>query len=765
MRNQHLILITCCVVGSIHLIHSGQKLLLLCAFLLLLAYGIFYKRHRAILLVVVFSSLVFSMKAILEMNALKSWSDGQSVDITIYFNQPLDQKGSKLRSIVETNGGEKLLFESSIQDQSRMNLIEKTLRPGIQCRVKGEIKQPPSATNFHAFDYRQYLHSKGVFWVIHSDFISSKDCSVKNSFFSFTPIFQIHDFIIKKINETLPSPTRELTLALLLGDRDKLKPEVLEAYEHLGIVHLLAISGLHVSLLSILLIRVAIRIGITREGATIFVIVILPIYAILTGATPSVVRAVIMAVIVLMAVLWKVRISLLRIFFLTFFLVLFFQPFTIYAVGFQLSYGVTLGLILSARIFSEKSREVKRLFLVSFIAFIASLPFLLFHFFTFSPYSVFLNILYVPLYSFILLPLSWLLALCSVVFGNAPLLLVEFSNKLIYAADFIALFFDRLPLFSLIIGRPKSFQLFHLIMGSLLLFLLLEKKKARPLLLLFIGSLMYASFTIQNIEAEITIIDIGQGDSILIQLPFNKGTYLIDTGGASAEWQAKNKNSYVAAKEVVIPYLQSLGISKIDKLILSHGDLDHAGGATILLKDIGVKELVIGRKINDSDLEKEIMGIAKAENVPIQKVQAGDYWQTNYAYFEVVSPVGNESNENDSSVVIKAVIADTTFLFAGDISVEIEQRLISTHPSLQADFLKLAHHGSNTSTSVEFLQAVNPQFAIISAGKNNWYGHPHEEVLKRLENQNVKVLRTDQHGAILIKINPFTNGTIQTKHP
>ncbi|GAA0340960.1 hypothetical protein GCM10008967_34110 [Bacillus carboniphilus] len=281
----------------------------------------------------------------------------------------------------------------------------------------------------------------------------------------------------------------------------------------------------------------------------------------------------------------------------------------------------------------------------------------------------------------------------------------------------------------------------------------------------FIMTLSSSVLLIPNVNSIVTMIDIGQGDSILIQMPLNKGTYLIDTGGADWDQEKDEEDQYIAARSILIPYLKSLGITKVDKLIITHGDLDHAGGTLLLMEEFKISELVLGKKLLFSDLEKDILGKAKAEGIHIHYAKEGDYWETLGGRFEILSPEGKEVNENDRSIVIKAKIHDIGFLFTGDISKEKEQTIIRRYPNLKADVLKVGHHGSNTSTSNIFLRKLNPSYALISVGRKNWYGHPHKEVLERLATEEIQVLRTDENGAIQIKINPFFGGTIRTKMP
>ncbi|GAB6249213.1 hypothetical protein BCSAG_05300 [Bacillus cereus] len=266
-------------------------------------------------------------------------------------------------------------------------------------------------------------------------------------------------------------------------------------------------------------------------------------------------------------------------------------------------------------------------------------------------------------------------------------------------------------------------------------------------------------------SGSVTFIDVGQGDAILIRLPYDKGIYLIDTGGTlrvnKEEWQQK-KHEFSVGNDVLIPFLQKEGIKTIDKLIVTHGDADHIGAAQELLSYIPVKEVVFGRKGKDAVLEKVVKKRALEKEMKITEVGEGESWSVNEAEFFVLAPKGKEKSENNASIVIWAKFGGLKWLFTGDLEEEGEKILVEAYPDLQVDVLKVAHHGSNTSSIEPFLNVIQPRVAIISVGKQNRYGHPHKEVIERFEKMGSAIWRTDKQGAISY-VFKGENGTFKSK--
>jgi competence protein ComEC len=315
----------------------------------------------------------------------------------------------------------------------------------------------------------------------------------------------------------------------------------------------------------------------------------------------------------------------------------------------------------------------------------------------------------------------------------------------------------KLPMIKLVFTHPPFWLVLIYIMCIIYLFDAIQQKNQKQLskasILFSVVLLMHYFSPYFNPFGKVMFIDVGQGDSIFIKLPFHRGNYLIDTGGKmilkDEEWK-KRKNSFSTGKDIVIPILKGEGISKLDKLIFSHGDFDHIGGGIDLLKSFQVKTLCVGDKVQYKPVEKDMIQFAKKKGITISKLHKGSSWKNKSGEFHVLSPKSHyQGEENHGSIVIYALVGGHSWLFTGDFEQLGEEQLIQRYPNLTIDYLKVGHHGSETSSSLEFLKKIKPQVGIISVGKKNRYGHPKPVILNRFDSLRVPILRTDQNGAII----------------
>ena len=683
-------------------------------------------------------------------------------------NKPLGESYEATRGVIYNTpliNGDRLSFQVEDQNKNIVQLSYKMksasekkqmrqLHAGVSCIFDGERKEPQIARNFHGFNYRDYLYKQNIHFILEATYIS--ECR-KTSLSLVQWILLLRQQAILGVTEMFPEQSGAFMNALLFGDRQQMTFEVEEQYQQFGLVHLLAISGSHIVLLMVIMYFILLRSGVTREIATVCLIFFIPIYMILAGASPSVIRASITGVLMLIAFMCSIRLSSLDALSITAICMLIFDPYLVFNIGFQFSFVGSFALLLSAPLLLESGNGVIRNSIyISLISQLVSTPILLYHFGYYSPYSIFLNILYVPFLSLFLLPCSIIILICLPII---PFLAKSFANVLSIGLnlsnDFLS-YCESLPFTRLNFGQTPILLVALYCVSIISVLMVWERRISKGMMFIFAGIFLFIStghyvYPYFRESGSVTFLDVGQGDAILIRLPYDQEIYLIDTGGTirlnKEEWQRK-KHEFSVGNDILIPYLQKEGIKKIDKLIVTHGDADHIGAAQELLSNITVKEVVFGRKEQEAILEKAVKKQALEKEVKISEVEEGESWRVNEAEFFVLAPTGKERSENNASIVLWAKLGGITWLFTGDLEEEGEKGLVATYPDLRADVLKVAHHGSNTSSITPFLSAVQPNIAIISVGERNRYGHPHKEVIERFEKMGIEIWRTDKQGAI-----------------
>ncbi|MCD8511093.1 MAG: DNA internalization-related competence protein ComEC/Rec2 [Bacillus sp. (in: Bacteria)] len=578
-------------------------------------------------------------------------------------------------------------------------------------------------------------------------------CSESNGGF----IYSIREKGIEKLMESNHRETSAIMAALVYGERSFLTEERINNYRQLGVLHLLAVSGLHVGMVTFAFYYVLIRLGITREKANIMLMVMLPFYIMIAGGAPSVVRASLLcfAALLMQTLKMPVRgINLLTFICLAYLL---YDPFILFHLGFQLSFLTSYALLLSNKLFREQNK-ILLLLKVTFVAQLITLPIIIFHFYEFSILAIPINLLFIPFISLWILPLSFFTVILASISPKLSTPIFLLSEK---SLSFAHYFLDKVAAMSwdmLVFGKPSTLILLVMMVFIIVLFVSLEWKSRRLISVSMV--LLCFAFAFQLLhpyfqrEATITVLDVGQGDAIVIELPRRKAVYLIDTGGV-VRWnedERENREFSGPGRRVIEPYLKGKGIGTIDRMILTHGHTDHVGEACFLLDTFAVKKVMYPLSPQVSTEGRAALSCAEENGVPIVWTSEGDRWTDAANIFYVMNPTGFEVKENDLSIVLLAVIEDVVFLFTGDIEEAAENRLISHYPAFELGVLKIAHHGSRTSTSQAFLEHFEPMVTVVSAGRNNRFGHPHGEVLDRLEENGIPLLRTDKHGAVMFHV-------------
>ena len=615
----------------------------------------------------------------------------------------IDYKKSKDKTTIWVKEKEKVL----VNYYSDINISY-----GDYIYVYGVFKKPKENGNFNLFNYKRYLLSNKINYVV----TSSKITIIKKNDNIF---YTLKNNLLKRIESA--NKSKGYILAFLYADKSLIEKDVYTKYQKIGVSHLFAVSGMHVSLISIVLLKLLNK--IKERKRYIIVSIFLSIYLFLTNFTISMVRATFQFILFFINKSFKLNIDNSNLVLFLFSILVIINPYNIYNIGFLFSFIISFTLIRCSKLI--KGKFIIKSLKTSLISFFSSMPVLINNFFEVNFLGIILNIIYIPFVSYILFPLS----LVTVLFPSLDNILYMFISYFEKVTDF----FSNIKFLSFSICKM---DIFLIIMYYLIFIYILKRKK--KLIYKIIIVIISLTFLINNgriVNNEVSILDVGQGDASLIRLK-NKNI-LIDTGG--------NIN-YDISKNILIPYFKSVGIKKIDYLVLTHGDYDHMGEAINLVENFKVEKVIFNCG-EFNDLEKKLIKVLDKKNTKyyscIKELNIDD----NKLYFLNTKEY---DNENDNSNVIYTELNGYKLMFMGDAEIEKEKDILGKYNLSNIDVLKVGHHGSKTSSSRTFIDEINPKYSIISVGKNNRYGHPNKEVLNTLEDS--KIYRTDQDGSIIFKI-------------
>lgn len=579
---------------------------------------------------------------------------------------------------------------------------------GDKIKVTGVLKEPSTNNIFNNFNYKKYLYNKKIYYIIEA----SKIDKIQNNN---NHIYTIKNLLYTRINSLKSS---NYIKALLFGD-NKLDKEIKTSYQINGISHLFSVSGFHINFITSIIYFYLDRVTYNKKIKYITVDIFLVLYLLLCNTT-SLLRCTVMNILLSINHLLKLNIKKIDIVLLTLILCIIINPFIIYDIGFIYSYTISFFLILYKNKYKTNNKLLKIIY-ISLISFLVSLPINIYTSYEINFLSIILNIIIVPIVSLILLPLS-LLTLIFPILDNILYLITSILEK-------ISLYTSNINIFKQILSKPS---IILIIIYYLVIILILSKNKHYYLILILL--IFHKTIPLYNSNLEVVMFDVGEADSMLISTPSKKVNILIDTGRG------------IDINNIII-YLKSIGISKLNYLIITHGDEDHIGGALYLIDNFKVDNVILN-KGDYTELEVELITHLKNKNIKytnnINKIPLlGSYmYLLNTKKF---------SNENDNSIVTYFEYQKYKFLFMGDSSSKTEEYLINNYNLANISFLKVGHHGSNTSSSPLFINKITPKVSLISVGRNNFYHHPNKEVLTNLSNS--VIYRTDINKSIKIKIN------------
>ena len=600
-----------------------------------------------------------------------------------------------------------------------------------EVELEGKLSEPEGQRNFGGFDYRAYLKTQGIYQTLTIKSIQS--LKKVSSWDIGENLSALRRKAVVWIKTHFPDPMRNYMTGLLFGHLDTDFEEMNELYSSLGIIHLFALSGMQVGFFMDGFKKLLLRLGLTQEKLKWLTYPFSLIYAGLTGFSASVIRS------LLQKLLAQHGYKGLDNFALTVLVLFIIMPNFFLTAGGVLSCAYAFILTMT----SKEGEGLKAVARESLVISLGILPILSFYFAEFQPWSIILTFVFSFLFDLVFLPHLSILFILSFVYP-----VTQFNFVFEYLENLIRLV-SQLASRPLVFGQPNAWLLILLLISLAILYDFRKNIKRVVGFSLFIVGLFF--LTKHPLENEITMLDVGQGESIFLRDVTGK-TILIDVGGKAESdkkiqaWQQKSTTSN--AQRTLIPYLKSRGVDKIDQLILTNTEKEHVGDLLEVTKAFHVGEILVSK---GSLTQKEFVAELEASQTKVRSVTAGDNFPIFGGYLEVLSPGKIGDGKRDNSLVLYGKLLDKHFLFTGNLKEEGEKELLKQYPNLEVDVLKVGQHGSNASSNPVFLEKLNPELSLISVGKNNRAKLPHQETLTRLEAIKSKIYRTDQNGAIRFK--------------
>ena len=597
--------------------------------------------------------------------------------------------------------------------------------------LEGKLSEPEGQRNFGGFDYQAYLKTQGIYQTLNIKKIQS--LQKVGSWDIGDNLSSLRRKTVVWIKTHFPDPMRNYMTGLLLGHLDTDFEEMNELYSSLGIIHLFALSGMQVGFFMDGFKKLLLRLGLTQEKLKWLTYPFSLIYAGLTGFSASVIRS------LLQKLLAQHGVKGLDNFALTVLVLFIVMPNFFLTAGGVLSCAYAFILTMT----SKEGEGLKAVARESLVISLGILPILSFYFAEFQPWSILLTFVFSFLFDLVFLPLL------SILFALSFLHPVIQLNFIFEWLEGIIRLVSQVASRSLVFGQPNAWLLILLLISLALVYDLRKNIKRLAVLSLLITGLFF--LTKHPLENEITMLDVGQGESIFLRDVTGK-TILIDVGGKAEsdkkieKWQEKAITSN--AQRTLIPYLKSRGVAKIDQLVLTNTDKEHVGDLLEVTKAFHVGEILVSK---GSLKQKEFVAELQATQTKVKSITAGESLQIFGSQLEVLSPSKIGDGDHEDSLVLYGKLLDKHFLFTGNLEEKGERDLLKHYHYLEVDVLKASQHGSKNSSSPAFLEQLKPEMTLISVGKSNRMKLPHQETLTRLETINSKVYRTDQQGAIRFK--------------
>ena len=640
------------------------------------------------------------------------------------------------------------------------------LQYGDEVLIRGRLERPSGKRNPGGFDYRAYLGRKGVYVLLKpvgTIQAMEQTGNRKGNALMREAVYPVRRFILQTVDRTAGPVTRSVLKALLVGDQGSIPDDVREGFSKSGAVHILSVSGSHVGFVLLILITVFGLFRLPPGIRTLFVILGLVFYCLLAEANAPVVRATLMAVVYSIGVLFERKPDPYNVIGVAMWVDLAVVPQDLFDLSFQLSFASVLSIVFFYRKLKNLSivqkmeiRFSKRAWgrylisavLVSVAAQIGTFPVIAVYFNQIPVLSIFANLVAVPLSGLIVALgfTTFLLAPLSFEMASAYGLL---NRQVLWIFTRFIVWIGNLPFSHVVVPSPNGFQIAMYFAAVLFIVFFHDSRwRKRAVWIFLLSANVWIWKTVLSHEFRTLTwiqLDVGQGDAAVFRFPRGK-CMLVDGGSKTPYWNA--------GESVIAPYLRKNGIRNIDLVVLTHPHDDHVGGLITILEQFSIGAIAVTGDTIHSPVYAEFRDVLLKRKLHVQTILAPDSvncFPGVKLYF--LSPAKSEMTDqtNERSLVLRILYGKSKWLLMGDAGQPVETLLISSGIRLDADVVKIGHHGSNSSSSEAFIRKIRPACAVVSVGKNNRFGHPSASVLGNLERNGVSIFRTDRSGAIVFK--------------
>ena len=725
-----------------------KGLIFLVGFILLLfIFNIFKNKSNTINILVLFSALAMIVTSINKNNTIKDYLDTRS-DFEGIVHDVLFVDSETSKYIVVLNK----VDNREIDQKLMLKVIgEKSFELGDMISFYGELKLPMRNTNPKLYNYKLSLLSDKIHTTM-----TIKDFSIHLLERRPSIKYKVRSSFEKDVSDLfnlyLNEKNAPLIPSIILGKSSLLEEEDLLKYRELGLAHILAVSGLHIGIISSFLIFVISRMGVNRKINIVLSLSIIWIYGFLIGFPPSTLRASIMFTILIYSSLIHEPYDSINTIMVSMLISLFINPFWLFDIGFQLSYMATLSIVVLTPNIIKMFYPFKNKIIMAVASILSVnmglLPIQSYYFNRIPILGLFANLVTIPLLS-----LSLVLGISMIAFNYTfsflNIGLGALLNSILNLQYIIVEILHRIPIDSIKVFSPDMLfcLLYFIVLGiafNIINFNYYRTGVKRAILyyLLILVSWNVIIISMDQ-RIEIDFIDVGQGDSILIKT--QDSSYLMDTGGSLM-------SSFDIGQNITLPYIEKLGLMSLDGVIITHFDEDHYQGLYALMKEIEIKNIYASYIPDNINLLNEI----SSKNIPITVLKENDLIRLDKnTTLRVIWPFFNGDKDryisNDKSLVSKLSYKSFNILFTGDIEKDVEAKILDKLDD-DINILKVPHHGSATSSSIDFLNSILPEYSIISVGRYNRYNHPNKEVIERLESLHSTIYRTDEMGMVRVSL-------------